>query len=125
MNHDRRVRLLTVAIALAVFVLAPGVQPAQAKDTWTEVRSKNFTLIGNAAEKDIRQVANRLEQFRTVFGLLFPSVKLNSPVPTTVIVFKSNGSYKPFKVNPNASGYFQPGEDVNYVTLTSEKSSAE
>ena len=125
MNHDRRVRLLTVAIALAVFVLAPGVQPAQAKDTWTEVRSKNFTLIGNAAEKDIRQVANRLEQFRTVFGLLFPNVKLNSPVPTTVIVFKSNGSYKPFKVNPNVSGYFQPGEDVNYVTLTSEKSSAE
>jgi len=45
MNHDRRVGLLAVAIALAVFVLALGAQPARAKDTWTEVRSKNFTLI--------------------------------------------------------------------------------
>ncbi len=118
-----RVYVSTI-ICLFVFALV-GSAGAQAKDTWTEVHSKNFTLIGNAAEKDIRQVANRLEQFRTVFGLLFPNVKLNSPVPTTVIVFKSNGAYKPFKVNPNVSGYFQPGEDVNYITLTSEKSSDE
>lgn len=123
MNHHRPLRLVAVTIALAVFVLVAGSEPAQAKDTWTEVRSKNFTLIGNAAEKDVRQVANRLEQFRSVFGLLFPNVKLNSPVPTTVIVFKSNGAYKPFKVNANVSGYFQPGEDVNYITLTTEKSS--
>jgi hypothetical protein len=84
---------------------------------------RTSTLVGNAAEKDIREAANRLEQFRSVFGMLFPSVKLNSPVPTTVIVFKSNSAYKPFKVNPNVSGYFQPGEDVNYITLTSEKAS--
>ena len=125
MNHHRLLRLVAVPIALSGFILAAGSQPAQAKDTWIEVRSKNFTLIGNAAEKDVRQVANRLEQFRSVFGMLFPNVKLNSPVPTTVIVFKSNGAYKPFKVNQNVSGYFQPGEDVNYITLTSEKSSDE
>ena len=44
-------------------------------------------------------------------------------MPTTVIVFKSDSSYKPFKVNPNVAGYFQPGEDVNYITLTTEKAS--
>jgi hypothetical protein len=81
MNHDRRVRLLTVAIALAVFVLAPGVQPAQAKDTWTEVRSKNFTLIGNAAEKDIRQVANRSNSFGRSLGCCFPMSNLTRQSP--------------------------------------------
>src|SRR5882762_896394 len=117
-----RFRAAVVAGALCAFALA-GQATVQAKDNWTSVRSQNFQLVGNASEKDIRLVANRLEQFRTVFALLFPSLKLNSPVPTTVIVFKSDGSYKPFKVNPNVAGYFQPGKDVNYITLTSEKSS--
>jgi tetratricopeptide (TPR) repeat protein len=116
-------RSVALGFACALILVGAGQQRAYAADTWTTVRSKNFTLVGNAAEKDIRQAANRLEQFRSVFGMLFPSVKLNSPVPTTVIVFKSNGAYKPFKVNPNVSGYFQPGEDVNYITLTSEKAS--
>ena len=121
MKHQP-LRSVVTRVALALFVFLIGYQSAQAKDTWTTVRSKNFTLIGNASEKDIRQVGNRLEQFRNVFGLLFPTIPLKAPVPTTVIVFKNDSSYKPFKSNPNVSGYFMPGEDVNYITLTSEKS---
>jgi len=120
MKHQP-LRPVVVRIALALFIFIIGYESAQAKDTWTTVHSKNFTLVGNASEKDIRQVANRLEQFRNVFGLLFPTIPLNAPVPTTVIVFKSDSSYKPFKYNPNVAGYFMPGEDVNYITLTSEK----
>src|SRR5437660_793470 len=115
-----RTAILGISIALLVTSAAAS---ATAKDTWTSVHSKNFTLVGNASEKDIRLVANRLEQFRQVFSLLFPTITINSPVPTTVIVFKSDSSYKPFKVNPNVSGYFQPGEDVNYITLTTERAS--
>ena len=124
MKHQP-LRPVVTRVTLALFIFAIGCQSAQAKDTWTTVHSKNFNLVGNASEKDIRQVANRLEQFRNVFGLLFPTIPLNAPVPTTVIVFKSDSSYKPFKPNPNVSGYFQPGEDVNYITLTSEKSGDE
>src|SRR4051812_16823041 len=116
-------RSIITGTALVLFMAVAGPQSAQAKDTWTSVHSKNFTLVGNAGEKEIRLFANRLEQFRQVFGLLFPTIPLNSPVPMTVIVFKSDSSYKPFKVNPNVSGYFQPGEDVNYITLTTERAS--
>ena len=35
-------------------------------------------------------------------------------------MFKSESSYKPFKPGPNLVGYFQPGQDVNYITLTTE-----
>ena len=108
---------LALILLLAV---APALQTAAAKDTWISVRSKNFFLIGNAGEKDVRQVATRLEQFREVFTRLLPTVKFTSPVATTVIVFKSDKSYSPFRPNQNLAGYFQPGPDVNYITLTTE-----
>jgi len=110
----------TLVTLLAILVAATvNSQTAQAKDTWTKVTSKNFTLVGNASEKGIRQVATRLEQFRDVFTRLLSLAKFDSPVPTTVVVFKSMSSYKPF--NPrNYSGYFQKGQDVNYITLTSD-----
>ena len=119
----QRTRALVAALALLLL----AAQAAAAKETWTRVRSQNFTLVGNASEKEIRQVATRLEQFRDVFTRLFAGVNFNTPVPTTVVVFRSHGSYKPFKpvadgkTVDDAAGYFQPGQDVNYITLTTER----
>lgn len=109
----RRAPIFTACLLLAVASLAP----VSAKDTWTSVRSKNFLLLGNASEKEIRKVGTRLEQFREVVSRLFTNMNVNSPVPTTVIVFKNDQSYRPFKPNANTAGYFQPGQDVNYITL--------
>src|SRR5436190_9517300 len=112
-------RSAIVSLGLALLITCLAHQSVQATGTWTRVNSKNFTLIGNASEKEIRQVATRLEQFRDVFTRLLSLAKFDSPVPTTVIVFKSMGSYKPF--NPrNYAGYFQKGPDVNYITLTAD-----
>lgn len=120
MKHQT-LRSAIVGFGLALLVTCLAQQSTRA-DTWTSVRSKNFTLAGNASEKDIRLVANRLEQFRTVFGSLFPTIPLNSLVPTTVIVFKNDNAFKPYKVKQDEAGYFQPGEDVNYIALTGERS---
>jgi tetratricopeptide (TPR) repeat protein len=119
----QRLRSACARLGLAFVIISLAYLSAQAKDTWTSVRSRNFTLIGNASEKDIRNVANRLEQFRTIFGSLFPSISLSSSVPTTVMVFKNDNAFKPYKVNPEEAGFFQPGEDVNYIALTSERAS--
>lgn len=107
------------AIAACILLWLTAFSSAQAKDNWISVRSQNFLLIGNTNEKDIRKVATRLEQFRDVFTRLLPGARFETPVPTTVIVFKSMSSYKPFNPGNNA-GYFQKGEDVNYITLTTE-----
>jgi len=114
--------ILSLAASLCLLL---AVQAAPAKDTWTSVRSQNFYLIGNASEKEIRRVATRLEQFRDVFMRLFQGANFATPVPTTVVVFKSHGSYKPYKPvyegkMSEVAGYFQAGEDVNYITLTTE-----
>src|SRR6185503_12628161 len=42
---------------------------------------------------------------------------INSPVPTTVVVFKNEESYRPFKLNAKNAGYFQSGSDINYIAL--------
>ncbi len=115
-----------VSITLFCLVLFLTI-PAAAKDTWVSVRSKNFFLIGNASEKEIRQVATKLEQFRETFRRLFPRNKFTSSIQTNVVVFKNASSYKPFKpkradgkVDEWIAGYFQSGEDVNYITLSTE-----
>ena len=114
----------------AALILMLGIflqSTAAAKDEWLEVRSKNFNLIGNAPEKDIRAVGLKLEQFREALRQVLDQYNFNSPVPTTVIVFKSDDDYKPYKpVKANGEadkivvGYFQAGEDINYITLSSE-----
>ncbi len=99
-------RLALVLTTITCFlVVVSSRAPVFAKDTWTSVRSKNFLLVGNASEKNIRQVGVRLEQFREVFSRLFTTLNVNSPVPTTVIVFKNDDSYRPFKPNQNTVGY--------------------
>ena len=108
------------AVAFCLVVVVSQHATVAAKDNWVSIRTKNFFLLGNASEKEIRQVALKLEQFREAFTILFPKIRFNTPVPTTVIVFKSHSSYAPFKPHANTAGYFQPGPDVNYITLTTE-----
>ncbi len=110
---------------LCVFAAFAFVGEAYAKDEWISVRSKNFNLIGNAGEKDIRGVAQRLEQFRETFRRLFPNMRLSTPIQTNVVVFKSDSAYTPYKpkkadgkADKWVAGYFQSGEDVNYITLS-------
>lgn len=111
---------LSFTIILCLLTILPAPWHVSAKDKWVSVRSKNFLLVGNANEKEIKQVALRLEQFREAFSHLFKGVVFNTPVPTTVVVFKNDSSYRPFKPHANTVGYFQAGEDVNYITLTIE-----
>lgn len=118
-------RLLLRVFFAAVVVLIT-VCPALAKDEWIEVRSRNFFLIGNAPEKDIRKVAVRLEQFRESIQQAF-NADLASPIPTNVVVFKSDASFRNFKpkradgsIDDFISGYFRPDQDVNYIALSAE-----
>lgn len=114
-------RRFTIPLALGVCLIALiSHNSVLAADNWVSVRTKNFLLVGNADEKSIRKVGLKLEQFRQVFTYLFPALKFNTPVPTTVVVFKNDSAYGPFKPKPNTAGHFQPGPDVNYIALSTE-----
>jgi len=109
-----------LAVCLCLLAVVSHHTTVAAKDKWVSVRTKNFFMLGNGSEKDVRRVGLKLEQFREIFTRLFPLMKSNTPVPTTVVVFKSASSYKPFKIRENNAGYFQAGPDVNYIVLTTD-----
>jgi len=111
-------RLLLLGLFLCV------AMPAPAADKWVRVQSKDFTLVGNATENEIRDVAENLEVFRTVFSRFF-KLKEGSSVATTVVVFRSDQAFKPFKPvykgkPANVAGYFQSGLDVNFIALAAD-----
>lgn len=117
-------RFHLLASFLAILLFFTLAHPAT-KDEWVQVRSANFNLVGNASEKDVSKVAVKLEQFREAFRKLFAKLNITSSIPTNVVVFKSSSSYKPFKprrpdgkADTYIAGYFQAGDDVNYITLS-------
>ncbi|MFL6210119.1 MAG: peptidase MA family metallohydrolase [Pyrinomonadaceae bacterium] len=123
----RLTRLLpALSLALLFCVCAPG---AHAKQRWLSVRSQNFTLVGDAGEQELRRVGTRLEQFRAILLRLFPTADVRASVPTNVIVFQSDEEFRPFKPlyqgKPQAhvTGYFQPGEELNYIALAAPQGS--
>jgi hypothetical protein len=110
---------------LLCLVFCVSLTTALAKDEWLKVCSKNFRLVGNASEKDIRGVAANLERFREIFRQFFTEVNFNAAVPVNVVVFKSDESLSDFrplnedgKKTDLAAGYFQSGEAANYIVLS-------
>jgi tetratricopeptide (TPR) repeat protein len=113
-----------ILLAGLVALLALQTVPTRAADKWTRVQSKNFTLVGNATENEIREVAEGLEVFRTAFSRFF-RLKEGASVATTVLVFKSDAAFKPFKPlyqgkPANLDGFFQSGPDMNYIALAAD-----
>ena len=115
---------LLLAVLCAFPSSATRAMPySQARDTWRSVRTNNLFVIGNADPEKLRQVAAWLEFFHSAFGRLVSRNVLESPVPTTVILFRDDASFLPFKPlyqgrPANITGYFQAGDDVNYIAIS-------
>jgi tetratricopeptide (TPR) repeat protein len=111
--------------ALCFFIIASlfDAAPGYAADKWLSIQSKNFLLVGNASESAIRRVGRDLEEFRAAFAVIFPAVAQQASSPITVVVFKDDDSFKPFKPlyqgkPANIAGIFQAGQDINFIALT-------
>jgi Tfp pilus assembly protein PilF len=116
--------LLSFTLGLSATVLQPSAR-ARAREVWLSVKSQHFTLIGNADERTIRQVGLRLEQFRAAVARLLDEDQRRAALPVTVIVFKNDFSYRPFKPlyqgqPAPVAGYFQASDDAAYITLAAD-----
>ncbi|MCA1590095.1 MAG: tetratricopeptide repeat protein [Acidobacteria bacterium] len=125
-------RFNKMAFAILPLLLAASVSFSQTADSWISVRSANFHLMGNAAERDLVALANRLERFRWALGQVIPGVKLDSKAQTRFIVFRDAAAYRPFKpkrsdgtLDDGVAGFFIAGDDVNYVTLSLDRGVAD
>ncbi len=97
-----------LALACWLFGAVPclGELPS-ARDSWIEVETANFELLSNADARKTVEIAQRLERFRQVLALLKPGLRLTSPLPTSILVFKSDRSFTPYKRSDG-----QPHEDL-------------
>src|SRR5215218_4672435 len=125
-----------IAMFLAVLCALQGgtarakarlLTPPQSRDTWRSVRTNNMFVIGNADPEKLRQVAAWLEFFHRSFARLISRNVIDSSVPTTVIVFRDEASFRPFKPIyqgrvANLAGFFLPGDDVNYIAISLDSS---
>ncbi|HJU91850.1 MAG TPA: tetratricopeptide repeat protein [Pyrinomonadaceae bacterium] len=115
-----------IALVLTLLCALPGggvSASPQTRDTWRSVRTNNLFVIGNADAEKLRQVATWLEFFHGAFGRMVSRSVIDSSVPTTVILFRDEASFQTFKPlyqgrPANVAGYFQPGDDVNYIAIS-------
>src|SRR6188474_3334268 len=117
--------MLQMKRTLPILALFAVILTASAADEWTKVQSKNFLLVGNANENQIREVAENLELFRTAYSRFFTLQERAASVGTIVVVFKTDDSFRPYKPlyqgrPANIAGYFQGGQDVNYIALSAD-----
>ena len=119
---------LLFLLALLVPVMLLNGPAGAARQTggvaWVSVRTRNFLVEGGADDVELRRVATQLEAYRTAFSRLLSSEYFDAGVPTAIIVFPDDAAYAPFKprfgghMARGVAGYFQPGTDVNYITLS-------
>jgi len=114
-------RILAILTVIGIL----GISNTYAADKWLSIRSKNFILVGNASESAIRRVGRTLEEFKAGYGILFPSAAQQLSPPITVVVFKDDASFRPYKPvyqgkPANVAGFFQAGEDANFIALTAD-----
>ncbi|MFL6335743.1 MAG: peptidase MA family metallohydrolase [Pyrinomonadaceae bacterium] len=119
-----RLLLLLALAAPALLLNRPaGASRQNGGVAWVSVRTRNFLVEGGAGEAEVRGVAARLEAYRAAFTHLLSAEYFDAGVPTAVIVFPDDAAYTPFKprfgghVARGVAGYFQPGTDINYITL--------
>ena len=102
-----------------------GLLGGEADAEWIRLQSTNFVFVGDASDRQIRRVAQQLEQFREVLVRALPPAPGASLGPIVVIVFANDRSFAPFKPRfqgrtVEVAGFFQGGQDVNFIAVNLE-----
>ena len=116
-----KLRILVTLLLVVLLTFSSAV--SQTKETWRSVRTNHLLVIGNADAEQLKQVAAWLEFFHSAFARIVSRNVIDSSVPTTVVIFRDDASFTPFKPlyqgrPANVSGFFQAGTDVNYIALS-------
>jgi len=112
---------ITIALSTLIVVSAALAMPTE-QDTWLRAKTENFTLLGNTEASRIISMGENLERFREVLLRGTEGLEFNSPLSTTIFVFKDSASMAPYNLGDDGSpknieGYFQRSMEGNYVAV--------
>jgi len=108
---------LVLSIAVALLGADKGPKPPAPRGTWIEARTENFVLFSNASEKQTKDVARQLEQFRALLARITTHIRLSSPAPTSMLVFDGEKSFTPYNTDSDVRGMFAPRPDGNFAAF--------
>jgi len=118
---------LRTLVIVFTFTLLCWPVAAWGADTWVEVRSPHFTVVGNAGEKETRRIANQFEEIRAVFHFIFPTLHVDPGAPIEVIAVKNENSMKEFlpdfwvgKDRAHPAGMYVSGFDETFAILRTD-----
>lgn len=114
---------MTSHASLALALLLTAAAPLQEEYTrdWRRLESEHFVMVGNASEGAMRRVGEQLEDFRAAVLALMPSYADVQETDTTVVVFRHDAAFGPFRPDNDVAGYFSSGPYRNYIALTGER----
>src|ERR1700730_5400134 len=117
----------SVATGLALFLSllnAPSALRLPSKgDTWIRLNTAHFTIYSNGSESKAKDIGLEFERLRAALARLKPSLRANSPLPTTVFVFKNDASFEPYKPLYQGkpmyiAGFYQPTTNGNFIAIS-------
>lgn len=99
---------LLLLLATALLSVPAGAKIPLDDDRWIEVRSPHFVFWSRLSDKETRRVAERLEGFRSVVGMLTTAKPPEKDaVPTRIFLFR--GRAPEYGLSSKIDGYFRPG----------------
>lgn len=113
-----------VGRALLVGMVASLAIPAASQNgRWLEVRSANFAVVSNGAERQARQVADRLERIRGVVAQNLP-LRVEPGKPLLILAAKDEATLRELLPGawdapgrPQTAGFFMSAAEKNFMAI--------
>jgi len=117
--------MISLLAALLLCLLAGGASGETtlppADDEWIRVTTPHFSIVSNARQGASKEIALQLERFRA----LVEGEGSVSSRPSTIVIFRDEVSYWPYKMNrqgkpANVAGHFASTRDGNYIGVNAD-----
>ncbi len=90
--------------------------PAVAAPEWIKLTSPNFELYTTDGERDGRQTLVLFEQVRDFF-MRVKSQATTTRLPVTIVGFRSEKEFRPYRPNESAAAYYVGDEQRDYIVM--------
>ena len=109
--------LFTALLALLAMTVTTPLRAAE----WMEVRTAHFTLYGKQSQKDLVQLAGRLERMNRLLGMLLPHARatLNSEAERPLLIYVLSASdVKSLSGSALQAGFYSFDKRNGYAVVT-------
>jgi tetratricopeptide (TPR) repeat protein len=107
-------------VCASIFIILLALNPRAAHAEWVEVRSDNFTFVGDASEKKAKKIVAEIEEYRAILFNIFNIDEESETVPVRIYATKSLREITDITGQENAGGVYVPRRESPLFILNIE-----